>query len=432
MSLLLATLAMLAELSPIYCVVDVSGGEKAVRYPVSYLASVPSRGWTDEYKTSKIVLRRIEAGAFTMTDGGRAYPGVAISKPYYIGVFEVTQRQWELVTGRRPSFFANESCYMTRPVESVSYSDIQNEFVARLKAKCSLAIGLPTEAQWEYACRAGTNTEFNVDLPEDEIGRFRDNGAGEASSVAATVATDRGTAEVGSYSHNAWGLYDMHGNVREWCLDWHGTLKPGVTDPQGADYGTYRVLRDGCWCYTASASSASVRGKAKPSATPQKYHGLRLASAVPEDAKLEISEVLNASRLKFENPSDVPWFGVSDVSHDGSASMRSGAIGNKGVTTLRTRVTGEGVISFWWKASSEADEDDYYDYCEFKDETTGEVLAEIGGITDWQRVEVALGEGEHLLSWSYRKDKSDADGEDCVWLDEVNWATKKGLTIWLR
>ena len=110
---------------PKYLVVDMSGGRSAARWPVSYLDEVPSGGWTDEYKTEKLVLRYIPAGSFIM--GGRAtdYPGavntnlhmVTLTKPCYIGIFECTQRQGELAMGTRPSAFSNETCYASRPVE---------------------------------------------------------------------------------------------------------------------------------------------------------------------------------------------------------------------------------------------------------------------------------------------------------------------------
>lgn len=120
---------------PKYVVIDLGGGTSATHYPVSYLDAVPEGGWSDTYKTSKLVLRHIPAGSFVM--GGRAtdYPGavntnlhmVTITRDFYMGVFEITQRQWELVMGMRPSNFTNDTCYATRPVESVPYQEIRGK-----------------------------------------------------------------------------------------------------------------------------------------------------------------------------------------------------------------------------------------------------------------------------------------------------------------
>lgn len=256
----------------LYLVIDLSDGPDANSYPISYLNQVPEGGWTDEYKTDKLVLRRIEPGTFTMGDqvhGLGMVTNITISTPFYIGVFEVTQRQWELVKGTRPSFFRNSDYYMTRPVEKVSYSTIRgsslgaqwprsvsvdpNSFIGELRSKIVLKeIDLPTDAQWEYAARAGTTTDFsngvNWSWPKDDtmdlIGRYWNNGG---SNYWWNGDTRIGTAKVGSFPPNKWGLYDMHGNVYEWCCDWYGDLASNVEDPVGADTGTLRVLRGGSW-----------------------------------------------------------------------------------------------------------------------------------------------------------------------------------------
>ena len=286
-----------------YMVIDLSGGPSASSYPVSYLTAVPSGGWTDEYKTTKLVLRRIPAGTFNMgsptnelgRDSDEPQHGVTLTKDFYIGVFETTQKQWERVMGNWPSFFTNATYRESRPVEQVSYYQIRenpansddpavywpsnsavnaDSFMGRLRARTGQAFDLPTEAQWEYACRAGTTTALNsgynltnvnADARMAEVGRYQYNHPGGYSS-SSSVSTDGGTAKAGSYLPNAWGLYDMHGNVWEWCLDWYVSSPAGALDPPGAVSGSSRVERGGSWysCCARLCRSAS-RGGDNPS-----------------------------------------------------------------------------------------------------------------------------------------------------------------------
>ncbi|MBP5511254.1 MAG: formylglycine-generating enzyme family protein [Kiritimatiellae bacterium] len=299
---------------PLYLVIDLSGGASAASYPVSELLDVPSGGWTDEYKTTKLVLRRIPAGMFTMGQRSTDVPGwsdvglheVTISKPFYIGVFEVTQRQYELVTGSKPSFFNNASYYATRPVEKVSYSMIRgsssgagwpgssavdaSSFIGKLRTKTSIGeFDLPTEAQWEYACRAGTTTSLNSgknltssnsDSAMDEVGRYWYNGGQNYSQSCSTSA---GTAKVGSYRPNAWGLYDMHGNVWEWCLDWYASYAitmAAAVDPVGSSSGSDRVVRGGGWSSNAYDCVSSDRHLSSPS-SGLNNGGFRLVRTLP-------------------------------------------------------------------------------------------------------------------------------------------------------
>ncbi len=244
-----------------YCVIDLSGGASASSYPVSYLADVPSGGWTDEYKTTKLVLRLIEPGTFMM---GGSYQ-VTLTKPFYCGVFEVTQKQYELVTGGNPSYYKGDM----RPVEYVSWNTIRgnsstynwpssanvdpNSFVGRIQARTGLNFDLPTEAQWEYACRAETTTTYSYGNNADGNYMWFSSNSSSQSHV------------VGTKQPNAWGLYDMHGNVWEWCLDWDGSLSSGVTDPVGSSSGSRRVVRGGSWGNGAGFCRSSLRGSSDPS-----------------------------------------------------------------------------------------------------------------------------------------------------------------------
>ena len=236
-----------------YLVVNLSAGAK--KYPVSYLNDVPRGGWTGEYKTTKLVLRRIEAGSFIMGENQmNELHRVTLTKPFYCGVFEVTQKQYELVTGSNPSKFNGDA----RPVESVSYDMIRGKgegakwpasaavdpgsFMGKLRARTGLCFDLPTEAQWEYACRAGSTGNYcrladGIEITADTLGKvawYADNSGHK-------------THPVGQKKPNAFGLYDMLGNVWEWCEDLYSAGD------------SYRVIRGGGWYYGSRGCAAGLR-----------------------------------------------------------------------------------------------------------------------------------------------------------------------------
>lgn len=299
----------------LYMVIDLSSGSNSSQYPISYLGTIPSGCWTDEYKTTKLVLRKINKGTFTMgsplDELGRSTDEtqheVTLTKDFYIGVFEVTQQQWELVMGNRPSYFYNSSYYASRPVETVSYYDIRenpanplnpnwpsssqvytNSFMGRLRTKTGLlSFDLPTESQWEFACRANTTTALNSGKNLTgtvsctnlfEVARSYNNGG---SGDIQNGDTSGGTAKVGSYLPNAWGLYDMHGNVLEWCLDWYKTYPGTVVDPRGGTSVSYRVMRGGAWHSGVVESRSSARWSYQDLAYRQFMYGFRLTMTQP-------------------------------------------------------------------------------------------------------------------------------------------------------
>jgi formylglycine-generating enzyme required for sulfatase activity len=174
---------------------------------------------------------------------------VTLTQAFYLGRYEVTQGQWVAKMGSNPSYFQGQSDSASRPVEQVSWNTIQGYLSAT-------GMRLPSEAEWEYACRAGTTTAFNNGSSDDAtvgtIAWYSSNSGGQTHAVGGKAA-------------NALGLYDMSGNVWEWVNDWYGGYSSGAqTNPLGPVSGTYRVLRGGSWSnYTYNVRS-SYRGDSEP------------------------------------------------------------------------------------------------------------------------------------------------------------------------
>lgn len=167
---------------------------------------------------------------------------VTLTKGFYMGVYTVTQEQWKEVMGNNPSWFKGEK---NLPVEKVSWNDCQ-EFVKKLREKDKKSYRLPTEAEWEYCCRAGTTSPFHFG---ETISTDQANYDGNYVYGSGKKGVWREkTTPVGSFPANAWGLHDMHGNVWQWCQDWYGTYPLNdVVDPTGPVKGAYQVLRGGSW-----------------------------------------------------------------------------------------------------------------------------------------------------------------------------------------
>ena len=241
-------------------------------------SNMASRALASVHKTTitnsiGVKLKLIPAGEFLMgsplTEVGREeYEGqhsVKISKPFFIGVYQVTQGQYQKVMGNNRSEFGGEN----NPVEMVSWNDAKNfcsELSALPKEKAAgHSYRLPTEAEWEYACRAGTHTRFPFGDRKSDLSEYAwydDNSAENTEEM-------RTTRPVGGKLPNAWGLYDMHGNVWEWCEDWFGPYPadPGTdptgpmsgSTPKGPATGSTRVLRGGSWNHFAASCRSADR-----------------------------------------------------------------------------------------------------------------------------------------------------------------------------
>jgi formylglycine-generating enzyme required for sulfatase activity len=183
---------------------------------------------------------------------------VRFQQPFYMSKYEVTQDQWQKVMGDNPSYFKGDA---RRPVEQVSWQDAQR-LVGKLNESLAGAagwrFGLPSEAQWEYACRAGSTTRYAFGDDASQLGEYAWYDANSGNS----------THPVGQKKANAWGLYDLHGNIWEWCEDpYHGDYSGAPSDgrawTEGGDQNA-RVLRGGSWVNLARGARAAIRAGLHP------------------------------------------------------------------------------------------------------------------------------------------------------------------------
>lgn len=302
------------HLTDVYLVVDLSGGTNAAHYPVGYSFTAPNPAQDPSCCLTKLWLKYVNGGTFMMgspetephrTTAMETQHSVTLTKPFFAGVFEVTRGQYLLVTGKTPSAAQISSASVDSgvfPVSNIAWQDIRgtstaantwpsshevdaSSFMGILRAKTGLAdFDLPTSAQWEYTCRAGTTTAWNngttntvdndTDANLDLLGWY---------SVNSPVNGVECVHPVGQKLPNAWGIYDMHGNLFEFCLDWlnQSGTPAGGEDPAGDASGTYRVLRGGCYqslggyFKVSSCRSAYASGQT-PGSGNGPYQGFRV------------------------------------------------------------------------------------------------------------------------------------------------------------
>ena len=281
----------------VYMVVDISEGPSATRYPVSYTIVPPDFQTDISCASNKLWLRRVSAGTFMMgspttevgRDGGEISHEVTLTKPFYFGVFPVTVEQYRLVKGVTKTIASDkifEQDKKLAPAYYVQWVDVRgpiddpsltwpnstyvapDSFMGLLRAKTGLGgFDLPTEAEWEYACRAGTTTAWNNDT--DCTAPSGDKTVQDANLDMLgwyVINSDSKLHRVGQKSPNNWGIYDCHGNSWEWCLDARKDYSSAsVVDPVGnSDTTKNRVQRGGAYSSAAASCRSAMRSNDDP------------------------------------------------------------------------------------------------------------------------------------------------------------------------
>ena len=275
-----------AGTNDVYCVIDISGGSSAEHYPVSYRESVPEGGWDDGYKTTNIVLRRVDAGTYPVLGNRR----VTFTKPFYIGIFELTQKQIKLLSGDKNRKFVFEGDM--RPADCLTWDEMRGKnerfdypktkevapdsIIGKLRAKTGLSqIDLPTSYQFGCAWDAGT---------DGRVSDARSTGRHFSNQHDGRGGYGPKHAIVGSYRPNEWGIYDLHGNVWEMCVDRLGNQKAeNENDPVGPMAGAKRQLRGGCWDSADGSIFSSFVPQDKESSDQSGKTGCRIVINVEAD-----------------------------------------------------------------------------------------------------------------------------------------------------
>lgn len=323
----------------LYIIIDVS--ENKENYDIEFVNNEINNITTiPEYKTNKIVLKRVKAGTFTMgspmdeigRDNDEDQKEVTITNDFFVGIYHITQNQWEAVMGSNPSTNKKEAY----PVETVSWDEVRGGFwpkkpskedqlnfslCGKLSKLTGLSFNLPTEARWEYACRADTKTAYNngkpcltdqtgenvVDENLEPIAFYGGNWNWELETKDCSIRT------VGQKEPNNWQLYDMLGMTWEYCLDWYGPYTDEKVDPVGPKTGVKRICRGGNWHAWPAICRSAKRQKARGAFGGQgvriicEAHGIEKGyHFLVVDLSKVIKEEKDAMKYSKELPTDFP------------------------------------------------------------------------------------------------------------------------------
>ena len=329
-----------------YTVSDAAGNQATLTRTVNIVEGQASTHTADLNASVALEMIWVEPGTFTMGQVGvtNAEPehNVTLTKGFYLGKYEVTQAQYEAVmTGNTDSLSATPSNWPNnpdRPVEQVSHDDIQ-KFLTRLNSQQAgnipegWAYVLPTDAQWEYACRAGTTTAYSwgATIASSNANYSWDGGANDGNDF-------KQTRDVGLYDANPWGFFDMHGNVWEWTADWYAAYSSGAqNDPEGPAGGSNRVLRGGSWNNTGAPLRSAYRHNLSPNPRNNSI-GFRVGfQQLPADVASPEMQILGDANIT--QLQGVAWVDPGVEAHDVRDGNLSGDVTVSGSVDVNTTGT---------------------------------------------------------------------------------------------
>ena len=315
--LVTVTATPFSDSSPVYLVVDISGGTSAASWPVRYTTAAPVHtvGQSDPCKTTELWLKRVKAGTITMGGGSsNSYKShtCTLTNDYYLGVFSVTQDQIARLgysfsnCGDHGGSFTNAPYRATRPADSCKYAGLRGNYynpatassftpsggvLKNLNDRTGLSFDLPTEWQWEYACRAGSTAARYDGCTTADL-RYSGNSQPAADyewySEQGMWSEDYGTSYVDRYDPNPWGFYGMLGNVREVCVNYTATITEGDTllEPQGAESSSRRqVAKGGYWKDSDANTCAYTRHSTDPWNGTYFVWGARICLTIKKNAQ---------------------------------------------------------------------------------------------------------------------------------------------------